>query len=137
MARIQAADRAQKLAKAIVADIRLYNADDLSHGRDVSDAVAEGRDLFRQRVDASLYGVFEEVLSQLGLEGANDAKAITPAPSDFEQHFDRLAERGNVPPGFYSDATAAKTGRDSGGRWVLLLIGVAAALAAGWYAVVR
>lgn len=65
-------DGARRLAKAILADIRLYN-----DGRFPSDAVDEGRGLFRGRVAPALHGVFDEELAAFG--GASPSPNAAPA----------------------------------------------------------
>lgn len=60
---IDSMEGATKLARAIVADVRLYNQDALADGSESGwAAVAEGRNLFMRRVSPELYAVFESVL---------------------------------------------------------------------------
>jgi hypothetical protein len=62
------ADReaAERLARAILDDITLYNDERVRTTRDLTGELAseieEGRALFRSRVEPSLHGVFEEEL---------------------------------------------------------------------------
>jgi hypothetical protein len=61
-------DRATRLARAILADIQLYNAEAIGQASPaVNEAIAEGRALFRSRVDPSLHSVFETALAASSL----------------------------------------------------------------------
>ena len=59
-------EAAERLARAILDDITLYNDERVRTTRDLTADLAseieEGRALFRARVEASLHGVFEEEL---------------------------------------------------------------------------
>jgi hypothetical protein len=79
---------AEKLARAIVADLVLYNKDALRAGATsptAQQAIEEGRALYRQRVDPALSQVFESALASklaaLDLE-APPPLASPSAPSD-------------------------------------------------------
>lgn len=55
---------AERLARAIVADIMLYNHDAISSGGPgLMAAIDEGRQLFRSRVGESLHPVFESAIA--------------------------------------------------------------------------
>lgn len=62
MALIHDEAQARRLARAVVADIRLYNAEALAAGT-AGQAIEEGRALFNSRVDPRLQGLFDEALS--------------------------------------------------------------------------
>jgi hypothetical protein len=51
---------ARRLARAIVSDIRLYNEEKVRAGSDLSEAIAEGRELFHERVAPEHHRVFDE-----------------------------------------------------------------------------
>lgn len=67
-------DEAERLARVIIDDIKLYNSRYLhargaTSARDVcADAIDEGRAFFRQRVDSSFHDIYESSLAEL--EGA-------------------------------------------------------------------
>ncbi|MGZ3420557.1 MAG: hypothetical protein ACXVEE_21960 [Polyangiales bacterium] len=50
---------ARRLARAIASDIALYNEDKLRTGEPIHAEVAEGRELFRARVEPSLFRIYE------------------------------------------------------------------------------
>lgn len=64
-------DEAERLARVIIDDIKLYNSRYLrvrgsTSAQDVcADAIDEGRAFFRQRVDSSFHDIYERSLSQL------------------------------------------------------------------------
>jgi hypothetical protein len=104
---------ARRLARAIIADIELYNSHDTSESA-MSAAVAEGRSAFQRRVGPALRGVFEEALGQTRLSAfAGDFGAMPHPP---------LQPRPTPPPGTRSNTN--------------LLIGVAIVMtvaAAAWF----
>ena len=58
-------DAALKLARAIVADVKLYNQDAIEKGsQQVWEAIFEGRALYTSRVSHELMGLFDTVLEQ-------------------------------------------------------------------------
>jgi hypothetical protein len=65
MASITSRDAAVRLARAIASDLLLYNDAALRAGKDLSGEIAEGRELFHQRVDASLHDVYEATIAQM------------------------------------------------------------------------
>ncbi len=73
MAPIDHPEAARKLARAVCADIRLYNADALAQGGDVSDAIAEGRTFFATRVAPAYHGIFENAVQEMLSARAGDA----------------------------------------------------------------
>ncbi len=62
-------DAARRLARAIVSDIRLYNAEVIASGGDVrgklAREIAEGRALFASRVAAEHLAYFDDALEEL------------------------------------------------------------------------
>jgi hypothetical protein len=70
MALIDDMPAAQRLAKAILADIQLYNAETLAQGGDLSPQIAEGRELFHARVVPHFHPMFEAMLSESPVGGA-------------------------------------------------------------------
>lgn len=58
-------DVATRLAKALVADLRLYHERELREGRLPESAVDEARGLFRARVDPALHDVLEHAVNEL------------------------------------------------------------------------
>ncbi|HOU93088.1 MAG TPA: hypothetical protein PLU22_18675 [Polyangiaceae bacterium] len=61
---------ARRLARAILADIRLYESEKVRAGEDLSESIEEGRRLFRERVEARLYDRFEAAVAELLPEAA-------------------------------------------------------------------
>ncbi len=88
MSLINEQDSASRLAVAIATDVRLYNETRLLSGEDVSGEIAEGRQLYRDRVEPSLYHQFEvaiaEVLPELA-QGASSTASVTTDISAGEQ----------------------------------------------------
>jgi hypothetical protein len=80
---IQSEDAATKLARAIATDIRLYNAEGIERGDDLSEAMQEGRELFQARVHSSLHAIYERALSdaQLGSQKHVVATDVKAAPA--------------------------------------------------------
>ena len=77
---------ARKLARVIVSDIKLYNAEKIAKGKELSDEIAEARALFARRVDPSLHTIFEEAIvrSKLARRAPDrpaPAPAVAPAPA--------------------------------------------------------
>lgn len=63
MATITNAEPATRLARAILADLRLYHEEMIRSGRLDPAVIDEGRELYRSRVDSSLHGEFERELA--------------------------------------------------------------------------
>lgn len=83
MTRIDDPARAERLARAILADVMLYNdAEITAHSPKVNDALQEGRELYQQRVDPSLFGLFEKAVSESRLApwGAATGEAYRAPP---------------------------------------------------------
>ena len=68
-----------RLARAIIADIELYNSHDTSESA-LSAAVAEGRSAFQRRVGPALRGVFEQALAQTRLSALAGEFAMPHPP---------------------------------------------------------
>jgi len=65
--KIETEEAARRLADAIVSDIRLYNADAIAQGRDLSVEIGEGRALFRSRVLPAFHSLFERAFEASGI----------------------------------------------------------------------
>jgi hypothetical protein len=84
--KIASEDAAKRLANAIMHDIRLYNADKLNAGGDLSVEFAEGRALFEDRVDSAYRHVFDESARTNGFgpflagSGASPDLGASPPP---------------------------------------------------------
>jgi hypothetical protein len=70
---------AHRLARAIIADIELYNSHETSESA-LSAAVAEGRSAFQRRVGPALRGVFEQALAQTRLSAFAGEFGAMPHP---------------------------------------------------------
>ncbi len=69
-------ERARRLARAIVADILLYNDTAISDASPaMSGVVEEGRGLYQQRVAPALYPLFEDALAESRLAPWGEAIA--------------------------------------------------------------
>jgi hypothetical protein len=140
MGRIGSEAAARRLARAIVSDLRLYHEEKIQAGQDVSDEIDEGRRLFRQRVEASFYPLFEAALSELLPETASAASSTAAVSWDAPDpgtaipaaaRGARAASRG-IPEGFLREEKPAAD-RGSWGCWlvamVVLILGAVAAAA--------
>ncbi len=72
MAPLESRDDALRLARAIVADIELYNGALLASGNDLGPELAEGRSLYHSRVAAPLHALFDEVVQERRLAKPSD-----------------------------------------------------------------
>jgi len=88
---IEDRDKAMRLARAIFADLTLYNRDKIAAARDprvdLAKEIGEGRELFRTRVAPTCHEVFEEELQRW----SPSAQPSTPKTS-FEQDRARVVE---------------------------------------------
>ncbi|MCG5052175.1 MAG: hypothetical protein KA712_04375 [Myxococcales bacterium] len=80
-------EAARRLARVIVSDIKLYNANAIARGEDLTPRILEGFTMFKGRVTAELHGVFETVLRESGLEWKSGVHAMNrtsspPAPRE-------------------------------------------------------
>lgn len=86
MALIEDETRAVRLARAICADIELYNADAIANRSDLTEAVTEGAELFRSRVSPELRSVFEREMASRPFASLvrrlADAPATAAAPAN-------------------------------------------------------
>lgn len=60
-------DKARRLARAVASDIRLYHEAELATGADLSQPIAEGRELFESRVVPALHPLFDVVMAEMGV----------------------------------------------------------------------
>lgn len=113
-------DAALRLAKALAADVRLYQEAAIRERALPPEVLAEARELFEARVDASLHPVFESVFAELraacGPATQGTARPRSTAPST------ELTPSGS--PG--DDLRRILLGA---GLFVLLLVATAAAMA--------
>lgn len=112
--RIETEEHATRLARAICDDILLYNQDAIASGQDMTAAIEEGRNVYRERVAERLLPIFEQALAAKGLGGPRGAIAARHAFEPAASPHPPLPAR--VPP--RSSATPA------------LLIGIAVLVAA-------
>src|SRR4051794_22242321 len=59
---IESEEAAKRLARVIVSDIEIYNREKFQSGADLTNAIEEGRALFRSRVAPELLPLFTTVL---------------------------------------------------------------------------
>jgi hypothetical protein len=64
MSLIEDEAKATRLARAIAADIELYNEAAITAGTDLTPQIQEGRELFRSRVVPAFHAVFEDVIGK-------------------------------------------------------------------------
>lgn len=82
MAKIETADAAQRLAAALLSDIRLYNAEEIANGEDLSEIFSEARALYQSRVIPQLHATFEQTIASSGL----NARPQTAQPDEPSTH---------------------------------------------------
>jgi hypothetical protein len=70
--------KARRLARAIVSDLRLYNKDRIASGADLTSEIEEGRQLFKSRVSGAFHAVFESEAQALRPSSAV-ARPLPPA----------------------------------------------------------
>lgn len=121
MSLIDTEEAATRLAKAIEADIRLYNYEDVTAGADISDVLQEGRALFHSRVVPSLHRVYEETIQAL-VQGRPLSGAATLAPVE-------KASGSPLPPGLFEDKAQPKR---AGPSWWFVAVALLLAVAIGW-----
>lgn len=63
MVKIESADAAQRLASALLADIRLYNAEAIANGDDLTEVLSEARALYQSRVVPQWHALFEQTVT--------------------------------------------------------------------------
>ena len=79
VSRLDGEEEARRLARAIAADIKLYNAQ--SSPEDRALAVEEGRELYRARVASELLPLYDAALLEQGIAGASSASSAAEEPS--------------------------------------------------------
>jgi hypothetical protein len=62
---IQSREAAVRLARAIASDILLYNHEAIGAGKDVTQEIADGYELFRSRVDPGLHEIFQPTFEDM------------------------------------------------------------------------
>lgn len=85
MALLETDEAAVRLARAIVADIELYQAEIITAGGDLSESIAEGRALYRTRVPERFHAFFEDALMARDLarlDGVGQGSSRPPAVSN-------------------------------------------------------
>jgi len=120
MALIESDDAAVRLARAIVRDIELYNAPIITAGADLSEAITEGRELYRSRVAERFHAFFEDALMARDLSRLDGTPALarpaaphtlgTPAPKRFG------------PPATHESFLAPLPATSGGGAWLGMLV---------------
>jgi len=103
-------DHAVRLARAILADLRLYNEETIVAGRLDPSVVDEGRELYRTRVAPDLYGEFDRELAEFSAKNGITSvatrpfEAVAPVPTRGTSRADRYestrleAENRGAPP---------------------------------------
>lgn len=125
------ADRetAARLARAIIADLTLYNGDAMREGVDLSATVAEGRQLFQRRVAPALHGVYEEALGSTPLARyAGGGLPVAAPPVEAPREYPREYPREPI--------VRPRTQRSSAALFIWIAVFMVVALAAvGFFAV--
>jgi hypothetical protein len=86
---IASEDSASRLARAIVTDLRLYNETRLLSGEDLSEEIAEGRQLYRTHVEPSLYPVYDNVIAELLPELRQEVSSTATVTTDVVEDANR------------------------------------------------
>lgn len=126
MALIESDEAAVRLARAIVDDIALYNAAIITAGSDLSEPVAEGRQLYRTRVTERCYPFFEDALMARDLARLDGVRGDAP----------RGTTTKSGPPASGHDAFLAPLPeRRDGAGLSLLVLGLVLVVSAvsGWF----
>jgi len=112
MDRIEDGEKADKLARAIMSDITLYNSAKLANvvdpTRAIADEIEEGRALFRSRVASALHGRFEVVLNEWAQQVASEGVTVRAPTAE-----DERLRQWRV--GIANDERAKNTSDDEGG----------------------
>lgn len=122
MARIESKEGAVRLARAIAADIVLYNSDRVARGEDLSSEIREGRELYESRALPEFHPLFDVALAEHRVPVT--ASAGTPAPiATSSTSAGTLAPIDTSPPsalpaGLFQERVKP---RAAGGRGLLLL----------------
>jgi hypothetical protein len=135
---INVREQGVRLARAIATDLRLYNETRLLSGEDLTAEIAEARELYRERVEPSLYDLFDaaiaEVLPELEQGASSTATAATASvPTEVAEDTSR---RAGLPDGLFRDEPEPKKKDSRGipGTVLVLLVVLAVAL---WWVVTR
>ncbi len=134
-------DKATRLARAILADLSLYNQDKLANAtdpaRDLAPELAEGAALFRTRVSPALHTCFDEEVTAWAAHAARDAPKGPVANPEEAERGRRVAARDEEQRGEQErDASAAERRRTQrtligvGVLFVVVAAGTAYALTA-------
>ena len=78
--KIETEEAARRLAEAILSDIRLYNAEAITQGRDLSVEIGEGRALYRSRVLASFHPLYERAFEASGIHAPSTELGTVAEP---------------------------------------------------------
>jgi hypothetical protein len=147
VARIESKEGAVRLARAIAADIVLYNSERIARGEDLSSEIREGRELYESRALPEFHPLFDVVLAEHRVPlpastgtpapgGTSSPSTGTPAPIDT-----RSPTAGTLAPIDTSPPSALPAGlfqervkpREASGRGVLLLAIVLVFAGVGWW----
>lgn len=122
---IEKDEAAVRLARAIVHDIELYNAEAIATGADLSEVIAEGRALYRGRVAERFHPFFEDALM------ARDLTRLDGPPSAPRPAVPKPSAPGSAHDAFLQPLPPQRDGAGLGVVVVGLLIVVTAV--AGWF----
>lgn len=123
MSKLTTSEAAQRLADALLADIRLYNAAKIARGGDLSEEVQEGRALFQSRVLPQWHAVFEQTMANgLTVQPSAGAPRETPTAKSVDA-LSKTAPAGAVPVNALA-ATPPSV------RWIMVGLGCLVALVA-------
>lgn len=127
MALIESDEAAVRLARAIVDDIALYNAANITAGGDLSEPIAEGRQLYRARVTERCYPFFEDALMARDLARLDGARGEAPRGT--------TTKSGPPPSGHDAFLAPLPERRDGAAGLSLLVLGLVLVVSAvaGWF----
>ena len=121
---IEKDEAAVRLARAIVHDIALYNAEAIAKGADLSEVIAEGRALYRGRVAERFHPFFEDALMARDLSRM-DGPPGAPRPA---------VQKPSAPASSHDAFLQPLPDRRLGGGLGMLALGILLfAVAAVWY----
>jgi hypothetical protein len=126
---ITSEDSAVRLARAVVTDLRLYNETRLLSGEDLTEEIAEGRQVYRDHVEPSLYHLFDTTLAELLPElrqGASSTAAVTT------DTVDNASPPVGLPDGLFRDEPQPTKQASRGILGAALCVLVVVALAVTW-----
>ena len=128
---ITSEDSASRLVHAIVTDLRLYNETRLLSGEDLSEEIAEARQLYREHVEPSLYHLFDPAIAELLPELQQGASSTATVTMDIAEDSSR---RVGLPDGLSRDEPQPTKRASRGILGAVLCVLVVAALALTWLA---